>query len=126
MKNMVDEFKDFVNKGDVVTIAVGLIMALYFAKIVDALLEGVINPIIAAIFGESNFADIGFFVRDAFISIGIVIDAIISFVVVVFILFLMIKAYNSWKDPEEDSDAGPTEIELLTQIRDSLQNRIQL
>ncbi|MEJ7798926.1 MAG: large conductance mechanosensitive channel protein MscL [Ilumatobacter sp.] len=122
---MVDEFKDFINKGDVVTIAVGLIMALYFAKIVDALLNGVINPIIAAIFGESNFADIGFFIGDAFISIGLVIDAIISFVVVTFILFLMIKAYNSWKDPEEDTDAGPTEIELLTQIRDSLQNRNQ-
>jgi large conductance mechanosensitive channel len=126
MKNMVDEFKDFINKGDVVTIAVGLIMALYFAKIVDALLQGVINPIIAAIFGESNFADIGFLIGDAFISIGLVIDATISFVVVAFILFLMIKAYNSWKDPEEDTDAGPTEIELLTQIRDSLQNRIQL
>ena len=56
MKKMLDEFKEFISKGDVVTIAVGLILALYFAKIVEALLNGVINPIIAAIFGESNYA----------------------------------------------------------------------
>ena len=58
MKNFLREFKDFINKGDVVTIAVGLIMALYFTKIVDAVLNGVINPIIAAIFGQSSFVDI--------------------------------------------------------------------
>lgn len=123
MKNMIDEFKDFINKGDVVTIAVGLILALYFQKIVEALLDGVINPIVAAIFGESNFTSIGFDIGDAFISIGLVIDAIISFIVVAFILFMMIKAYNNWKDPDEDTDAGPTEIELLTEIRDSLRSR---
>lgn len=120
MKKMLDEFKDFINKGDVVTIAVGLIMALYFAKIVDALLNGVVNPIIAAIFGESSFATIGFSIGAAFISIGLVIDAIISFVVVAFILFLVIKAYNRMRKPIEVVEAGPTEIELLTEIRDAV------
>jgi large conductance mechanosensitive channel len=122
MKEMTDEFKRFIQKGDVVTIAVGLILALYFAKIVDAVLNGIINPIIAAIFGESNFASIGFDIGDARISIGLVIDAAISFVVVAFILFLIVKAYNSMKQPD-DEDAGPTEIDLLTEIRDSLNNR---
>ena len=97
MKEMLDEFKAFINKGNVVTIAVGLIMALYFAKIVDAVLDGVINPIIAAIFGKSDFQDIGFDIGDARISIGLVIDAAISFVVVAFILFLIVKAYNKWQ-----------------------------
>ncbi len=120
---MVDEFKEFMSKGDVVTIAVGLIMALYFQKIVEALLDGVINPIIAAIFGESNFTQIGFDIGEARISIGLVIDAIISFVVVAFILFLMIKAYNKWQGGKDDEDPGPSEIDLLTDIRDSLQNR---
>jgi large conductance mechanosensitive channel len=122
MKDMMDEFKAFIQKGDIVTIAVGLIMALYFAKIVDALLNGVVNPIIAAIFGESSFTSIGFDIGDARISIGLVIDAAISFVVVAFILFMMIKAYNNMKKPD-DEDAGPSEIDLLTEIRDSLQNR---
>ena len=123
MKNMLDEFKDFINKGDVVAIAVGLILALYFQKIVEALLNGVINPIIAAIFGESSFTAIGFEIGDAFISIGLVIDAAISFVVVAFILFMMIKAYSNWQGPEEVEEAGPSEVELLTEIRDSLRNR---
>ena len=123
MKDMMDEFKAFIQKGDILTIAVGLIMALYFQKIVEALLDGVVNPIIAAIFGESSFTNIGFDIGDARISIGLVIDAAISFVVVAFILFMMIRAYNNMKKPEEEADAGPSEIDLLTEIRDSLQNR---
>lgn len=118
---MLQEFKDFINKGNVVTIAVGLIMALYFAKIVDALLEGVINPIIAAIFGKANYRDVGFDIGDARISIGLVIDAAISFIAVAFILFLIIKAYNKWK--KDDPTAGPTDNELLLQIRDLLASR---
>src|SRR5215207_8499594 len=118
MKKFVAEFRDFINKGDVVTIAVGLIIALYFAKIVDAVLVGVINPIIAAIFGESDFTSIGFNVGDARISIGLVIDAAISFVVVACILFLIVKAYNHFKGKGEAG--GPTEAELLTEIRDEL------
>jgi large conductance mechanosensitive channel len=122
MKNMLEEFKAFMQKGDVVTIAVGLIMALYFAKIVDALLVGVVNPIIAAIFGESNYAQIGFDIGKARISIGLVIDAAISFVVVAAILFVVLKVYNNMKS-SSDEDSGPTEIDLLTEIRDSLSNR---
>ncbi len=123
MKNMIAEFKDFINKGDVVTVAVGLIMALYFKSIVDAILEGVINPIIAAIFGESDYRDIGFDISDARISIGLVIDAAISFVVVAFILFLLVKAYNKSKGPEEEEEAsGPSEVDLLTEIRDQLRS----
>jgi large conductance mechanosensitive channel len=55
---MLKEFRDFIAKGNVIMIAVGLVMALYFQKIVDAVLNGVINPLIAAIFGENNFAGI--------------------------------------------------------------------
>lgn len=123
MQNMIKEFRDFINKGDVVTIAVGLIMALYFQSIVDAILEGVIKPIISAIFGEQNYAAIGFDLGDAFISIGLVIGAAIDFIVVAFILFLLIKAYNKWKAEAPEVEAGPTEVELLTEIRDSLRNR---
>lgn len=119
---MVQEFKEFINKGNVLTVAVGLIMALYFQKIVDAFLDGVINPIIAAIFGESNFASIGFDVGDARVSIGLVIDAAISFILVAFVLFLIVKAYNQVVKKEEEV-AGPTETELLIEIRDLLANR---
>ena len=104
MKKFFAEFRDFINKGDVITIAVGLVMALYFQKIVDSVLVGVINPIIAAIFGKSNFTEIGFDIGDARISIGLVIDAVISFVAVAFFLYLVIKAYNRYKGPAPTKD----------------------
>jgi large conductance mechanosensitive channel len=121
MKNLLTEFKDFIRKGDIVLIAVGLVMALYFKAIVDQLIAGVIKPIISAIFGESNFENIGFDIGDARISIGLVIGAVIDFIAVSLILFFIVKAYNHWKREEE---AGkPTEVELLTEIRDALRQR---
>lgn len=127
MKDMIREFKDFINKGDVVMIAVGLIMALYFKAIVDALLAGVIEPIIARIFGESDLSGVGFYLGDEgvdpFVSIGDVIGAAIDFVTVALILFLLVKAYNNWKSDDDEDDSGPTEVELLTDIRDALRSR---
>lgn len=121
MKNLIAEFKEFINKGDVVMIAVGLVMALTFKQIVDQFIEGVINPIIAAVFGEPDYRNIGFDLGDSRVKIGLVIDATITFVAVAFILFLVVKAYNAWR--REDDDAGPTQIELLQEIRDSLRDR---
>lgn len=122
MKNMLAEFKAFISKGDIVMIAVALVMALYFKSIIDAIIDGVITPIIAAIFGESNYEYIGFDIGDARISIGLVIGAIIDFVAVSLVLFVIVKAYNHWKR-QEDEAAGPTEVDLLTEIRDELRSR---
>jgi len=119
---MLQEFKDFINKGNVVMIAVGLVMALFFQDIVNAFLDGVINPIIAAIFGEGNYENVGFDIGDARISIGMVIDAVITFIAVSFFLFLIVKAYNKYVAPPEE-EAPPTTEELLTEIRDELRRR---
>ena len=116
---MLKEFKDFISRGNIVEVAVGLVIALYFQAIIDALLEGVLYPIIAAIFGKPDFRAIGFDLGDAFVSIGLVIDAVISFLIVAFILFLVLKGYNKMKS-EEEEDAGPSEVDLLTEIRDQL------
>lgn len=130
------EFKDFINRGNVITIAVGLVMALYFQKIVDAVLDGVINPLIAALFGATNNTNIGFNLGDPpapgegagggnkDVSIGLIVDAAVSFVAVAFFLFLIIKAYNKYAAaPEAETPAGPTEIDLLTDIRNELTRR---
>jgi large conductance mechanosensitive channel len=122
MKNLIAEFKEFINKGDVVMIAVGLVMALTFKQVVDQCIEGVINPIIAAIFGEPDYRNIGFDLGDSRVRLGLVIDAAITFVAVAFILFLIVKAYNAWKR-DDDEDTGPSEVDLLVEIRDSLRNR---
>ena len=122
-KSLIQEFKDFLNSGDFVTIAVGLIIALYFKSIVDALLAGVILPIIAAIFGKPDFSEIGFDIGDARISIGLVIGAIINFVVVGFLLFLIVKAWNKFKERGGDAAAAAeTELSVLRDIRASLRD----
>ena len=118
---MLAQFKDFIKKGDVVTIAVGLVLALFFKAIIDAVVVGVITPIVSAIFGKSDFTQIGFEVGDAFISVGLVIQAVINFVLVAFILFLIVRAYNKMK--AADGPDGPTEVDLLTEIRDQLKAR---
>ena len=118
---MLQEFKEFISKGNILEVAIGLVMALYFQAIIDALLEGVIYPIIAAVFQKPDFTQIGFDLGEARVSIGLVIDAIVSFLIVAFVLFLIIKAYNKTKRPEApEEDAIGAEVELLTQIRDEL------
>jgi large conductance mechanosensitive channel len=120
MKKLIDEFKAFINQGDVVTIAVGLVMALAFKDIIDKVIAGIITPIIAAIFGKADYSSIGFDLGDSFISIGLVIGAIIDFICIALVLFLIVKAYNRWKAVEDETDPAPTEVELLTEIRDEL------
>ena len=127
MKKYLDEFKAFIQQGDLMVIAVGLIMALYVEKIVNALLDGVIRPIIAAIFGERDFTNIGFDISDARISIGLVIGAVINFLTVAAVLFLIVRAYNNMKAKAVEATPppppGPSELDLLTEIRDSLRSR---
>ena len=82
MKKLFGEYRDFINQGNVITVAVGLVMALYFKSIVDAFINGVIMPIVSAIVGEENFDDVDFGIGSATIEVGLVIQAVIMFLVV--------------------------------------------
>ena len=119
MKKLWAEFREFMNQGDFITIAVGLIIALQTVAVVNAIIEGIINPIIAAIVGKESLSDFGFDIGDARISIGLVISAFITFVAVLVIVFFVLKAWNALKrrTPEDDID---TELSVLKQIRDGL------
>jgi large conductance mechanosensitive channel len=99
------------------------VMALYFKAIIDQLVAAVITPLIALIFGESSIGDVGFTVSDTFFPIGLVFSAIIDFLAVAVILYFVVKAYNTWKGGPKDEPATPTEVELLTDIRDALRSR---
>jgi large conductance mechanosensitive channel len=123
VKKFLSEFKAFLNQGNVVLLTVAFIMGLYFKSVVDAVLAGIVKPIIAAIVGKPTIGDVGFTINKAFFSVGSVIDALINFVMVGFVLFLIVKAYNKMQKPAVEEDAGPSEVDLLIQIRDSLQNR---
>ena len=118
------DFKAFINKGNVVMIAVGLVMALYFQQIVNAVLDGVINPIIAAIFGKTSYEEIGFDIGEARISIGLVIEALISFIAVALFLFLVVRLYDKYvAKPAPGEEPTPSDNDLLTEIRDILASR---
>jgi len=119
---VLQEFKTFINKGDIVVLAVAVIMATAFKPIIDALVNGVIMQIIAAIFGKPNFDTLNFEISGTPIWYGQVITTAISFVFVALAVFFVLKAYNASKTKEEadDTPAGPSEIDLLTEIRDHL------
>lgn len=119
---MLKEFRDFIAKGNLVEIAVAFIMGLAFAAVVTAFTAMVLGAI-AYVFGStSGFAEIGVHKDGVLvIPIGAFILAVINFLIVAVVLFLVVKAYNRFKKKEEA--AAATEVELLTQIRDELARR---
>jgi large conductance mechanosensitive channel len=119
---MLQEFKTFIMKGNLVEIAVGLILALKFKDVTDAFVNGIISPIIGAVFGVPSFKDKILEIGDGVLMYGAFIDAVIAFVIVGFVLFLIVKSYNAAKarmakDPEA---AVAEDVALLREIRDLL------
>ena len=117
---MLKEFKEFIAKGNLMQIAVAFILGVAFAAVVTAFTAMVLGAI-AYVFGANlAFSDIGVHKGDQLIiPIGTFIAAVINFVIVAFVLFMIVKVYNRFERKEEEA-AGPTEVELLTEIRDAL------
>ena len=122
MKNLIKEFKDFVNRGNLVELAIAFVLATAFAPVVLSIVDNIFMPIIAAIIGQPDFSSLSIDIGEAKINYGTPLTLIINFLVIAFVCFLVVKAYNATKKSAEE-DAGPTEIELLTEIRDSLRSR---
>ena len=118
---MLKEFKEFIARGNLVDLAVAFILGFAFAAVVTAFTAIVLGAIAYLFGGSLPFSDIGVH-KDGklIIPIGAFLAAVLNFIIVAFALFLVVKAYNRFKKAEE---SGPTEIELLTEIRDSLRNR---
>ncbi|HEY4539066.1 MAG TPA: large-conductance mechanosensitive channel protein MscL [Faecalibacter sp.] len=122
------EFKEFAVKGNVVDLAVGVVIGGAFGKIVTSLVEDIITPAILTPTLETlqldNLADL--VIPGTAIKYGLFISAAISFIVVAFALFVMIKGINKLKreaPAEPEAPAGPTQEELLAEIRDLLKNQ---
>ena len=122
LKNMLKEFRDFVNRGNLVELAVAFVLAAAFGLVVKSVVDGIVMPVIAAIFGQPDFDDIGFFLGDTRVQIGLAITAIVNFVIIALFCFFVVKAYNRLKPPTGE-ESGPTEVELLIEIRDALRSR---
>lgn len=121
------EFKEFATKGNVIDLAVGVIIGAAFNKIVGSLIDNVITPLILKpALDAAHLSTIEELTAFGGVKYGMFLSAVINFVIVAFVLFLIIKGINSIKKKEEpapSSPAGPTQEELLTQIRDLLKNK---
>ena len=128
MKKFITEFKEFIAKGNVMTMAVGIIIGGAFTAIINSVVADVISPIIGLILGGTDFSKLSFGIGDAQIMIGNLINAIITFIITAIVLFFIIKSFNKFDDlrkkeeepaPEEEPEV-PEDIQLLSEIRDLL------
>ena len=118
---MLREFKEFVTKGNIVDLAVAVIIGGAFGKIVTALTDSIIMPLVAMILGKGGMSELSFMVGNTVFPVGVFIQAIIDFILIAFVLFLIIKAVNSAKKKEVATPAAIAEdITLLREIRDAL------
>ena len=134
---MIKEFKAFIMKGNVLDLAVAVIMATYFGAIVKSLVNDVIMPPIGKMLGGVDFNEIKYVLSEAVMTAegevetaevavryGSFINTIITFIIVAFAIFMIIKAYNKTQKKEEEAPAAPPEPSkeevLLTEIRDAL------
>jgi large conductance mechanosensitive channel len=97
---MLKEFKAFVTRGNLIEIAVGLVMALAFAAVVASFVADIVTPIIAAIFGQPDFGALAIDIGDSAITYGNFLNALLTFLVVAFVMFLVVKAYNRMTGPK--------------------------
>ena len=119
---MIREFKDFINRGNVVDLAVAVVIGTAFGVVVVSFVDDILMQVVAAIFGEPDFSSLTFDLGDAVIRYGNFLNALISFVLIAFAVFLVVKAINKAQGPKDD-DGGPSEVDLLTEIRDALTSR---
>jgi len=123
---MLKEFKEFITKGNVLDLAVAVVIGAAFTLVVNSLVKDVLMPLIAAIVGQPDFSDLSLGVGDSQVLYGNFLTALINFLIVAAAMFLIIKVITSLqklRKPSDVEEAEATEIELLTEIRDALISR---
>ena len=125
---MLKGFKEFISRGNVVELAVGVIIGAAFKNIVDALVDGIINPLIAAVIGKPDFSDAFILtLNGSDVKFGLLITAVINFILMAFAIYFCIvvpmNTLNARRKKAEDEAPAPEvsdEVKLLTEIRDAL------
>lgn len=115
---MLNEFKSFIARGNVLDLAVGVVIGTAFTAIVTGLVDNLINPLIGMIIGGIDFSSVGFSIGDAYFGIGNMINAIIKFLIIAWVVFLIVKAVNKMMPKQEaaPAPAGPSDNDLLKEI----------
>jgi large conductance mechanosensitive channel len=123
---MVKGFRDFLMRGNVVDLAVAVVIGAAFGAVIKAFTDGLLNPLIAAIFGQASLNDVGVFkINGAIFSIGLVLTALINFAIIAAVVyFVVVVPMNKIKErsAKEEEVETAEEIVLLREIRDSLQH----
>ena len=125
---MLKEFKKFIARGNVLDLAVGVIVGGAFSSIVTSLVNNIFTPVIGLIVGGVDFSSLSITFRDTKIMYGAFIQSIIDFLIVALCLFIVVKAVNKVTHKREEKTAKPTksdELKTLEEIRDILKNDIQ-
>ena len=124
---MLKGFKEFISRGNVVELAVGVIIGAAFKNIVDALVDGIINPLIAAVIGKPDFSDAFILTLNGTdVKFGVLITAVINFILMAFAIYFCIvvpmNALNARRKKAEElaEEEASDEVKLLTEIRDAL------
>jgi large conductance mechanosensitive channel len=121
MAGMLKEFRDFAVKGNVVDLAVGVIIGAAFGKIVSSLVGDIVMPVVGALIAGFDYKELYAQVGSAKIMYGLFISNVIDFVIIAWIIFLAVKAINHFRRREEPASAPPSRAEkLLEEIRDLL------
>ncbi|MBQ2262375.1 MAG: large conductance mechanosensitive channel protein MscL [Loktanella sp.] len=127
---MLNEFRDFIAKGNVMDLAVGIIIGAAFTAIVSSLVGDLIQPLIGLFVGGLDFSALSFGVGDAQFMYGSFITALINFIIIAFVVFVLVKMVNRVKSIAEKPDdiapevkTGPSELDILIEIRDALATR---
>ena len=142
---MLKDFKEFALKGNMVDMAVGIVIGAAFGTVIKSLVDDVLMPVVSSTFNVPDFTNLFTVLREpenmegvnmdsleaireaggSALAYGSFINALIAFLLVAFALWIVVKGLNNLKKKkeEEEAPAGPTEIELLTEIRDSLQRQ---
>jgi large conductance mechanosensitive channel len=118
----IKEFKDFAMKGNVMDLAIGVVIGGAFGAIVTAAVDNILMPIVGMLTGGYDFTTLSVKVGSAELKYGMFIQALITFIIIALFLFMVVKALNKMKKKEEDAaPAGPSSTDaLLMEIRDSL------
>ena len=125
MNKTIEEFKAFAIKGNVVDLAVAVVIGAAFGKIVSSLVDSIIMPLIGVLLGGIDFSTMGFKIGDAQIGYGVFIQSMVDFAIVAFVIFMVVKGINHMKGPKEEKvpeapKPTPEDVLLLREIRDAL------
>lgn len=101
---MLKEFKDFAMRGNVMDLAIAVIIGGAFGKIIASLVNDVLMPLIGLLLGGVNFSELSFTVKDAVINYGAFIQSVVDFVIVAFVIFLLVRTMNNMKKPAPAAD----------------------